>query len=151
MKNLLLSVAALAVLFAASCKKNDDATNSWTIGTTSYGAAAVTAVSNYVVASTNNGATSNTITLFFYGPTLPGKSGTYKIVDKPAAADELSFSTVTYNGAVAESYRSTDSGNFKAKVIVYDNKVTINIPASDAIYPATGAKANVVVNVTQTN
>jgi hypothetical protein len=138
MRKLLLSAAAMTLLFTA-CKKDDDngtgnglGTNEWKIGATTYKpitAQTVIGASGVLTASGMNGTQSGTFTTYFNNATFPTTGGQFKIVDNPDAADEILINVITSDmGSNAKTYGSTAGTTATATVTVTNGKITISVP-----------------------
>ena len=129
MKQILLSVLAVTLLFASSCIKNESwtpANNNWTVGATNY---LVQVTGNYgtgngVVFSNHDNSHENSLTIAFHGSTLP-TGGTFKVVGNasPAAGEMY----VQASGPTT-SYVATGYDNISAAVTANDGKISISLP-----------------------
>jgi len=90
MKKITLALSLLAVLGAASCKKDDDkksSGNTWTVDGTTYTSIGATVNDNAYAFTSASG----TATAAFYFHKLPTASGTYHIVESADNDDEVSL------------------------------------------------------------
>ena len=156
MKNLLLSAAALTLLFTASCSKSDDGPgNSWSVNGVTYGTVIGTSQFGSVSATNVNTSTGypyNTILFDFNGSTAP-TAGTYKVVaaDQVDANDEVSFSAQNATSQTdTKTYNSTGEGDVKVTVTVNGGKVSISMPTAKAQLVGGTDKVDVTANISQT-
>lgn len=150
MKKLLFGALALTFL-ATACKKDDEGpSNSWTVGSTTYGAANVTGAFGSLVATTGSGSTINSIQVNFNGVTLPTTGGTYDVVaGGTPAANQISFSASEVSNGVSKVFTSTGSGNVKANVSVNGGKVSVSMPSAEAQLSGASETTRVSINITQ--
>jgi|GEM_PF-1988973 len=135
MKKLLLSTAAVALMFTACKKKDDNGTgnglgkNQFKIGGTTYNAMAVTGMGGILAGSGNNGVSDVAgFSIYFDNNALPTADGSYKIVDVANDPNELAISvSITSNGN-SQAWGSTASGNPDATVKIEGGKVTVSVP-----------------------
>ncbi len=137
MKKILLSTAAMALLFTA-CKKDDNSNNNQTnsgtfkIGTKSYNAQLVQVYDSLAgffvhAASPDNG----TGTLMISFASTPTTSGSYAIVNRQSALpDPGQIHLLGNSGGIV--YSATGSDNKNATVTVNGNNVTVSFPESYA-------------------
>jgi hypothetical protein len=138
MRKLLLSAAAMTLLFTACKKKDDNGTgnglgkNEWKIGSTTYKplTAQLVSGSNGVLTGIGmNGTNSGTITFYFNDATFPTTGGQFKIVDNPNADDEILINVATSDmSANTKAYGSTANTNASATVTVEGGKISISVP-----------------------
>ena len=140
MKKLLLSAAAIAFLFTACKKKDDNGTgnglgkNQWKVNGTTFNALTAAAVQGgagtLIASGTNGGTEVGSFTATFAGGAFPGTGGQFKIVDVADATDEVSIMVGTNNtsGSSAKAWGSTASTTATATVSVDNGKVTISVP-----------------------
>ena len=149
MKKILLSTAAIALLFASSCKKSDDnngPSNGWTLNGTGYNTAAA-AVSNGVLTASS---TSPQGAIFVtFGNATP-TAGTYHVMNDDATLTGNQISFYAYSSNLLDGYSSTGSGSVDATVTVNGGKVSVSCPDVWVKKSATDS-VKLSVNVTQTN
>lgn len=129
MKKILLGAAALSVMFATSCKKDDDKggpSSTFKLAGTSYTPSTVAKQS--VSGMTAIMGTDNTNIFEVLFNTTPTASGTYKIVENPTAADELTVAAMSGTTAEYSGLSSTST----ATVTVNNGKLTVVIPEISA-------------------
>lgn len=124
MKRILLSLSAIAILGAVSCKKDEDksssGSNSWTVnGGTFSPTTSNRAGGDGVISMSDAGGNS----LFFYFKTYPTSDGTYKIVRTASpASDEVNIQTLT---PPASGGFVTKTGSKTLSVKVSGSKLTL--------------------------
>lgn len=129
MKKILLGAAALSVMFATSCKKNDDKSgpsSTFTLAGTSYTPSSVVKGTNLgMTALMGTDGTNAFYVLFSAAPTA---SGTYKIVENASANDQLQ---IVASSGQTNLYSSIDV-SATANVTVNGGKITVTIPEISA-------------------
>ena len=157
MKKVLLSLAVLTTLFS-SCKRNDDdfgddyITNTWSVDGMRYDVVNCSRVGGNFSIHVNDGKPVNeahSLTFIFAGNPTTGR---YKIVDYPAAPDEVSV--LAQNGSLASIYRgvnNTGEGSAReVNITVNDNKATVRITSPvilQPLLPAGGPGVEVTASV----
>jgi len=129
MKKILLGAAALSVMFATSCKKNDDKSgpsSTFTLAGTSYSPSTVAKQSTGSVTVLMGTDQTNSFGVMFN--TVPTANGTYKIMEDATAADEVQI--VAANGQTT-LYGSLDN-TATATVSVNGGKITVTVPEISA-------------------
>jgi len=135
MKKLLLLLPIVLLTFAACNKKNDDslAFNTWTVNGQLYKAMTVTRLpgTSFINASDGgSGMSGNNLTILFQSEP---HSGTYRIVDYPAADNEAGL--LVQHGSITNLYRSKAADEGLLYVRVEDKKVSVYV-AGTVLYPA---------------
>jgi hypothetical protein len=147
MKNAILGLTVLTILFIASCSKNPTAGGTWTFKGLTYDVTTCIAVGNNIGASSsanNNINTFGGLTVYFPGPKLPTASGTYLVVDTTPVGNQV-FISATVGGAVDTAYTSNGLDSQKVAVTVSNGKIAvsgsnislINSSVSPAAFPLT--------------
>lgn len=153
MKKILLGAAALSVMFATSCKKNDDnnsnpsGTSTYTLAGTKYTPSTVTRGSSASAGSlTGLDMSGNSFSVMFQ--TLPTASGTYKIVSiAPSAADEVSIMATSGTTSAPVAYASLATST-TAAITVNNGKMTVVVPEISALRNTNGAYDTVKISGT---
>lgn len=147
MKKILLGAAALSVMFATSCKKNDDKggpSSTFTLNGTSYTPSTV--MKQSVSGMTAIMGTDNTNTFEVIFNTTPTASGTYKISETASAADEI---TVAAANGSSTTYTGLDN-SATATVTVNSGKISVVVPQISAIRMNTSTMAMDTVKISGT-
>lgn len=156
MRKILLSAAAVTMLFTACKKKDDNGTgnglgkNQWKVGSTTYNSLGVSGAMGLIVASGTNGGTElSTFTVGFANNAYPTSGGQFNIVDVANDPNELSVNVGTSNtGGNSQAWGSSASGNPQATVTVDGGKVTVSIPQI-TVTGASSSSTTFSGNVTQ--
>jgi len=129
MKKILFAMLISVILFATSCKKNNDAAGSWTFEGVRYGAASAILTDTALVA-TSGTATNQGSTLTFIFPSTPTHSATYQVVNYTTQLDSAQLYIRFINSSTSYYYFSTGNDNVTAKVTVSSSgNVSVSVPA----------------------
>ncbi|PZF75020.1 hypothetical protein [Taibaiella soli] len=138
MRKVLLGAAALSVMFATSCKKNDDksgpsGTSTYTLAGTTYNpSSTVRGTGGNLGSLTGLDQSGNSFSTTFQ--TMPTANGTYKIVTvAPTAADEVAILATAVSGTGMAAYTSLATSAATATVTVNGGKVTVVVPEISAM------------------
>ncbi|PZF75019.1 hypothetical protein [Taibaiella soli] len=136
MKKILLGAATLSVIFATSCKKDDNGpSNSFTLAGATYNPTIVSksdAAGYSVLASTDQ---TNVYTIQFN--IVPVIGGTFNIVDDVEADNQIKITAVT-QGGVKSIYESIDNAG-TANVTISNGKMSVTL--SDALVKRTNTSS----------
>lgn len=155
MKKLLFTASALAVLFASSCKKDDDkgpASNTWKVGDKSYSgvAAIISETTNHIVTTDASG---NAFSVYF--KTLPTEGGSYKVVGisdfMTLDNDEVCIQAAVAGSGSSKVYSSTGDDNVNATVTVSGETISVTVPAVNTEDELMENSAKVSGNISSSN
>jgi hypothetical protein len=144
MKKMILGAAALALMFTACKKKEEESkpSNFWKVGSNTYTALQVNSTGGGILtaATTENGG--NSIGVTFNGNSLPTTGGTYIVKQTTTADNEVSV--IATESSTAGVY-TVGSGTLT--VTVNNGKVTVDMPASNAQYQGMTTKPDAAVSL----
>jgi hypothetical protein len=130
MKKILFAAVICGLLFTISCNKSGSSAGSWAISGVTYTAATATySTSDNSLTATNNANSPSSLT--FYFPTIPTKSGLYKVVNYTSVPLDSNQMYIRFiNDISSYYYFSTGNDNVYAKInISSSGKVSVNVPA----------------------
>lgn len=129
MKKIVLGAAALSLMFAASCKKDDKSgpSNSFTVAGATFNPTYIARAD--AASRTSITGTDQTNSIIVQFNTVPMIGGSFKIVESVSADDEIQITAVTQVNGVKTAYQSIDDAG-TANVTINNGKIAITVPGA---------------------